>query len=1257
MNMSATMRKVSLCILITVLLAVPAWPQASTATVSGTVRDQSAAVIPAAAVTLTNTATNVTSKTTANEVGFYMFPGVLPGAYRLTVEAAGMQKYEATLTVQVQQSAVVNVTLSIGQTATEVAVKDVTPMVNTDSPTLSHTLERTRIESLPINGRALTTLLQTVPGQEGTRAFGMRDFSFEMSLDGAALADRYSWNTVTPRQPGLDSIQEFRVENNASSAKFSRPTSIIATTKGGTNAIHGTAFETNRNSGYGVARARQDTFKKAPFLNRNEFGFSVGGPVYIPKLYNGKNKTFWFTSWEWSRQVSATTLQASLPTAEMRNGNLAGLANSAGNAITIYDPWTTDSTTWARQPYPNNQLPQARMSPLAKNILPVTQLPTIANVNPYAVNNYVGTWSPFNFQFTNATRIDHKFGEKDSFYGRYSVGHYKNRSQFYGIPSTDWNKVPGNTQGTIAPNWSFAFSHVHTFSPTFFNEFLVTGTRTKQDTLTGDPTTCYDCELGLPNPFNTNQWPGLYNLAFPGAPGNGGMQFETQNGTSFYAFYGIIDDNATKIVGKHELQFGFHYRPDRMNLLPQQQQTGGSFSWSSTGTALYDPSTSPTNPAAMPFTGDQFANFFLGIGRYNNQLNRGMFYARSKEYAGYFQDNWRVSSRLTLNLGLRYDLFPPYYEKYNTATSFDPSDKSVVLGAPLEKMYALGATFPAIVNRLSEFGMKFKTWDQAGMPEHMVNTSKDGWGPRLGFAYRAGDGAKSFVVRGGYRISYFHFVMGGWAARMRANAPMTARFYGPWGDPEQGSYSPDGYGNWWLRNVPQFISGQNTTDLVLPSDAKSLSRGCCGESYFSQNMPDPRVQDWNLTFEKEIMSNTVARFGYFGNHSTRLEQKFVFNDPTPDYVWYESTHTPTPTGTFSQVARRPFENTYMGGLEQWQNTGWGNSNGIQLELERRYSKGFSYQIFYVMDNNMMAGGQGYQNTSNIPEVNQYLPGVIPTDMTARNQLLNYQRDTTVPHHRVRWNFLVDLPIGKGKPIMGNAGKWLNRLVGGWQIAGMGSLASTYAMLPNGMFPTGTKLESYGYKYPIQDCTGTPNSATSATCYPGYLWTNGYIPAYRINSKNANGVPNGYMGIPDSYKPAFQPLWPYPADYTSRSAATDPMYQFYGGNTLWIPLNTGIVQRTTWAGLDPLRQQYFPSIRQWGLDASAFKTVPITESVNVRFNADFFNVLNHPGNPNIFIGAPSNAANTATTGILSTRNSNTAGANAPRVLQLSLRLTW
>jgi hypothetical protein len=217
MKASPLLRIVSLCVVLTALV-VPAWPQASTGSVSGTVRDATAAVIPGATVALVNQATSVASKSTTNEVGFYIFPGVIPGPYRLTVEANGMQKFEGSLTVLVQQSAVVDVSMKVGQTSTEVAVKDVTPLVQVDNPTLGGTLERTRIEQLPLNGRNVMNLLQTVPGQEGTgRAFGIRESSFEAVLDGAALADRLNYGNsgatgarITYRQPGLDSIQNSR---------------------------------------------------------------------------------------------------------------------------------------------------------------------------------------------------------------------------------------------------------------------------------------------------------------------------------------------------------------------------------------------------------------------------------------------------------------------------------------------------------------------------------------------------------------------------------------------------------------------------------------------------------------------------------------------------------------------------------------------------------------------------------------------------------------------------------------------------------------------------------------------------------------------------------------------------------------------------------------------------------------------------------------------------------------------------------------
>ena len=211
MKKSQFFGKALLLFLLTILATSPAWPQASTGTVSGTVRDQSAAVVPAASVSLTNTATNVTSKTSTNQAGFYMFPGVIPGPYRLAVESPGMQKFEGTLTVQVQQSAVVDIALKVGQPTTVITVaEDITPLLTLDSPTLGHVLERQRIEQLPINGRFVTSLLQTVPGMEGTRAYGLREGSHEMVLDGAALTDRL-WGSTIRRPPGLDTILEFKV--------------------------------------------------------------------------------------------------------------------------------------------------------------------------------------------------------------------------------------------------------------------------------------------------------------------------------------------------------------------------------------------------------------------------------------------------------------------------------------------------------------------------------------------------------------------------------------------------------------------------------------------------------------------------------------------------------------------------------------------------------------------------------------------------------------------------------------------------------------------------------------------------------------------------------------------------------------------------------------------------------------------------------------------------------------------------------------
>ena len=304
------MGRVLLQTLVSLLVsAALGWAQTGTGNIQGTVKDATGAILPGATVTLTHTQTSRQYTTTNTEVGFYLFPSVQMGTYQITVEAPGMETWKGELTLQVGQTAEVNPVLKVGATATEVTVAgDVTPLVTTTNPTLANVVERARIDQLPVNGRFIQNLLyMTTPGFEAganlPRLFGLR-FAVEMLQDGAVLMNR-QWQSIPLRPPGLDTIEEFRAETSNSSAKMNRPGTVILTTRAGTNEIHGSIFETHRNSGIGVARARQDFYVKPPHLVRNEFGASLGGPVYLPKLYNGKNRTFFFFAYEGFRLRTA----------------------------------------------------------------------------------------------------------------------------------------------------------------------------------------------------------------------------------------------------------------------------------------------------------------------------------------------------------------------------------------------------------------------------------------------------------------------------------------------------------------------------------------------------------------------------------------------------------------------------------------------------------------------------------------------------------------------------------------------------------------------------------------------------------------------------------------------------------------------------------------------------------------------------------------------------------------------------------------
>ena len=1254
--MKTAWQATGLAVLLLALLAAPAWPQFSNGSVRGTVQDPTAAVIPSVSVTLTNTATGVALKTVSNEVGMYVFPSVVPGPYKIEAESSGMKKFEATVTVQVQQSATIDITLQPAGTQTVVSVEDVTPILTSDTATLSNTLERTRIEQLPINGRFVGNLLAVVSGfssgSDGWRFDGNRTGTFDVILDGAALTDqRYGGGTVA-RPPSLDSIQEFSVIVNSSSAKYSRANTVIMTTKGGTNEIHGSLFETNRDNFYGVARARDNFTGVVSKLVRNEFGGTVGGPVWIPKLYNGKNKTFWFFNYEGLKERRGTQGNYRVPNMTTRAGDFSDLVDTAGKLTVIYDPLTSGpGPNYLRQPFNYggkiNNIDPSRLSPFMKYIYSVMPEPNIAGVNGYLGNNYYGSAPQIQDEYTWGARFDHRFSDKDLVYGRITKAMRSVvRPAQGGVPSLDGF---GNSRTDTQPNESMSLDWTHTFSPSFFNEFMFSASRTVETAFSGDYTRFYTTELGLPNPNNQPGYPVVNNIGVGTGRSN---YFQPANWYQQFFNYFILEDNGTKIKGKHEIQYGIHLRLDQLTYMPQQQRTAGNLSFANVTTGLYDTVNSTVSRRTMQnYTGHVAAAAYLGYANYEVRLTKGKYYMRQKEDSFYVQDNWRATRRLTLNLGLRWQFSPYPNDKYYIMSSYSKKDNAIVLGNTLDTFYKVRATTQPFVSLLQGYGMKFETWDQAGLPQTLVKNNWHDIGPHLGFAYRAFDEKKSFVIRGGYALNYMLIPIYGWNDRMRMNTPFFATYRNY--HLTDGTQSPlgDGIGNWGLIGVPTIVAGKNSANAVSFDKPMGITPGTESfqNAYFNPDQPTSRVHDWNLTLEKEIMQNTVLRASYVGNKSARQDSYDDWNQQMSDYVWTVTRKTTYPTGDAANVATRPISAGPYGNLQEWRKDGWGWANGIKAELQRRYSRGYGFQIMYQFFNSNKAASHGWYYDSYVSPVSSFLPAEQIPDRNKYMQTYLYKRDTGIPHDEIRWNWIVDLPFGKGKKVLGNANKFLDAFVGGWQLSSMGRWRNYWINLPTGNnWPTGQKVEYYGRDIPIQDCT-------SGVCRNAYLMWNGYIPAYLINSVDAKtGKPNGYMGIPSNYKPAVAPFSPYPADYRSRTAATDPNFDNYGSSYIWLPVtNQAAPVRFDYSGtasdsgvaspVHPFNGMAILGAGNWNFDTALFKSFSIAERAKLRVQCDFFNTLNHPGD----------VASAGGSGVAS----NYGSQNGARVLQLSMRMTW
>ncbi|MCL4402001.1 MAG: carboxypeptidase-like regulatory domain-containing protein [Acidobacteria bacterium] len=1211
------------------------WAQTGLGSIQGTVTDQSGALVPNAKIVAVHVETGNSFNTVSNQAGFFIFPSMQIGQYRVTAELAGMEGWQSHLVLQAGQNAAIAPVLKVGSTATEITVAgDVTPLLTTTSPTLATVVDRKRIEELPVNGRYFYNLLLiTTPGLENgdygvqnAQVYGLRDTTMQWLQDGAPMKDANT-GAIVKRPPGLDTIQEYRVELSVPSAKYDSPATTVLSTRSGTNLWHGSLFYTGLNNGFGLARKRQDFYTTPPHYVRNEYGASLGGPLRIPHLYNGKDRTFFFAAWEAFHLRNGSTMSTSVPTPAMEQGDFSELINAQGQRIALYDPWSTASRAqnYSRVPYPGNIIPTSKRSPFAAyffSVFPQANQPTI---NPLVSANWFGPNPSKQDDWTLTTRVDHRLSDKDQIFGRYTISDSLTANR----------RTSGNTSPITSDNyWNFqtntprtqtaAFTWNHMFGPSSFMETTVTAERDdwRFDLGGGVITDNVSSQLGVPNIFGYGGAPNLSNMGFS-LSGHGTIP--RAEDTKPIA----VQQNFTKIWGNHQTELGWRFQRMFLDVMPDRPGEG-AISFDSQATGLYDTSTG-TAFNSKPLTGYNLANFFLGVaGSYTQQINAPKRNLRSNAAAAYVQDNWRVTRDFTLNIGMRYDYLQPLLDANGNNTVFDFANHAIVRQETIEHLMQRGGTTQSMVDQFAAIGAKFETPEQAGISGDLVHVGQLNFSPRVGFAYKRNLGGRLVVIRGGF--GEYRYTLGArlWNAQA-GNPPKGALSY----NINSAAKSPDGLANYGLRSVPAVIAGTNSAiNAIDPNAANSIARGV-GVVTFASDLPTSLAREWNLTLETEISHNTLLRAAYVGTQGRNLDETIYRNGQASNFVYYTETGMPLPTGPYANVIRRDYDQTTYGDIQVFSHAGYSNYNGIQVEVQRRFNSGLGFQWYYVMSNALYTGSgkQIAPDSSKLPDPVTFLPGSVPSDFDAYNRFYNYRREPSIPKHRVNWNMLYDLPFGRGKKLYSHAGGVMNRIVGGWQLAAHSSMSSRYITLPTGSWgPTGD-VQIYDKQYPVEDCRSGP-------CIRGYLWYNGYIPTNQINAHNAAGQCIGVCGVPSNYQPSNQPIWAWPAN-PNRS---DPNYALYGTNNVYIPMKNGKQQRIAYdTGLNPWRNQYIPGPWAWTVNSSLFKVIPLNERLKLRINMDFFNVLNMPGTP-----MPN-----ATTGIISLQNSN----NGPRQLQWTARVSW
>jgi hypothetical protein len=1294
-----------LAVLVSVFLLLtgqrPAWAQSGAGSIQGTVTDSTNAAIPGASIHVVSMGTGQATDTKSNNVGFYQVPELFTGTYSVRVTAPGMKTYETSIELQVAQNAVINPVMTAGAVTQQITVNaDTVQLTTVDNGAIGSTLENSRISQLPMDGRNILSLVgESSPGMEdnGQKMDGQAIEALEYVVDGTSTSNNLyggqnvndngqststSGNAVSPPTQLIDpdSIQEVKVAAADSGAQYATPATAMLTTKSGTSRIHGSTFETARNNAFGIARTIQDPVNySAPHLVRNEFGASAGGPIVVPHLYHGKDKSFWFLAYERYSLAQSTASLNSVPTTAMRQGNFSGFTNGSGVAQTFYDPSTTTSNAacpvpgsttptnnpYCRTPFPSNTIPSGEISPLATIYAALIPQPT-NSANPTVQGNLTATSPNFAVIPQVTFRIDHEFNPNNRAYIRYTQNLGNVNSSSSGDVNLPYKANGVNIPSEAAFGWKnspestflTSLNYTHVFSPTFFAETIAAQQWLTDDQVPGaDIDTDYESMMGLPNNFG--------EVGFPSVTGPiVGLGSSQTNNAKVAQIATTLDENLTKIAGKNQMYFGFRFRHNRNGDKPNGNADTASFG--ALPTALYNP-TSGANYTAYTNTGYADPSFFLGAaGSYNVNLEPPHIHYRVMEFDGYYQDDYHMSKNLTVNLGLRYEAHPAVSAKDNLQITFDLKNDALVLGSPAATLISQGYTTQAIITNDEYIGVKFETPQQAGMPSKLMDDYDFNFFPRAGIAYLPFNGKWGTVIRGAYGRYDYPTPLEDYVNHPENANPYVASYTQSYSSAAQ---AIDSEPNEQIRyNGPvQFgVAGKNVSGVVNSNTTTAILPGSVSPWGVAPNWAPTFVSETNLTIEQPFKGHSVLRASYIWNHSSNLDVIMYPNNHPSTYQWEMATGTVLPTGgasvigtpqqnTYAATATGPYDQTTYGSF-QWHNrSGWSNYNAFQLNYQRLFHQGYAYQFTYVYDRPLRMGGNQVDAYSTVDPYASYpggegtigtmtsaypfYPGVAPpvrpvgtpvwADYHALNGYQQYQLDNSQPTMHIRFNWLVDLPVGRGKKFLGNSNRFVNELIGGFQLAGDGNVYASVVQ-PNTLGNWGTTAPLHIYKHaaPITDCL-------SGVCEKAYMWYNGYLaPSTTTGLTGSTCTTNCISGLPSSYLPVQTPIDNVPGTTN------------YGNNDVTVTLANG---KTATVGFDGgpqaagyLAKSWIHGPINWPMDASLFKVFPIKEGVNLRLNMDAFNVFNMPGENN----PGSNGIQTFLT-----------SANNPRELQVTVRLSF